>query len=48
MERLSSYSDCVKHATFHAEAGKIAVAINSKNYSVAEAMLNAGTPYTAA
>jgi Chemoreceptor zinc-binding domain len=47
--RLSSYSDCVsKHATFHAEAGKVAVAINSKNYSVAEAMLNAGTPYTAA
>jgi Chemoreceptor zinc-binding domain len=47
--RLNSYADCVnKHAAFHAEAGKVAIAINSKKYTEAETMLNAGTPYTAA
>ena len=47
--KLTSYSNCVaKHATFHIEAGKVATAINSKKYIGADAMLNAGMPYTAA
>ena len=46
---LTSHSTCVaKHASFHVEAGKVAQAINSKKYAEAEAMMNAGTPYTAA
>lgn len=46
---LQAYSLCVgKHAAFHREAGKVATAINSKKYSEAEAMLNAGTPYASA
>ncbi|MBI5306763.1 MAG: CZB domain-containing protein [Planctomycetes bacterium] len=49
LRQLTSYSECVtKHAAFHVEAGKIATAINSQKYTEAEAMFNAGTPYTAA
>lgn len=47
--RLSSYADCVtKHTAFHAEAGKVASAINSKKYNEAEAMLDSGTGYSIA
>jgi methyl-accepting chemotaxis protein len=46
--KLSSYNGCLtKHAAFHVEAGKVAVAINAKQYAEAEAMLNAGTIYAA-
>jgi Chemoreceptor zinc-binding domain len=45
---LTGFSDCVaKHATFHTEAGKVATAINAGKYNEAEAMLSAGTAYTA-
>jgi len=45
---MASYSDCVsKHAAFHLEAGKVAAAINSKKYTLAETMLDSGTPYAA-
>ena len=41
--------DCVaKHAAFHGEAGKVAQAINAGKMEQADAMLNAGTPYSAA
>lgn len=47
--QLASYTNCVaKHAAFHVEAGKVAEAINSKNFDAAEKMLDIGTPYTAA
>ena len=46
-ENLASYSICLdKHAAFHIEAGKIAAKINEKKFNDAEAMLNAGQPYT--
>lgn len=46
---FTSYATCVEnHAVFHIEAGKVAQTINAKKYSEAEAMLNAGTPYSAA
>jgi hypothetical protein len=46
---LPSHSACVaKHAAFHIEAGKVAQTINARKFTEAEAMLNAGTPYTAA
>lgn len=41
---LASYRDCVaKHAAFHAEASKVAQAINARKFSEADAMLNSGT-----
>lgn len=44
--KYGSHAECVaKHAAFHAEAGKIARAINAKKFAEAEAMLNSGTPY---
>ncbi|OIR02324.1 hypothetical protein GALL_156960 [mine drainage metagenome] len=44
---LSSHAGCVlSHAAFHAEAGKVAQAINAKNYIEAENMLKNGTPYS--
>jgi len=47
--RFASYSECItKHAAFHVEAGRIARAINSKQYAEAESMLCAGTPYATA
>ena len=46
---LASHGDCVaKHAQFHTEAGKVASAINAKNYAEATNMINTGTPYFAA
>ena len=46
---LPSHSDCLKkHAAFHVEAGKVAAAINDKNFTLAESMLNSGTPYASA
>lgn len=47
--RLVSHTDCVqKHAVFHTEAGKVAIAINAKKYVEAEAMINAGTTFAQA
>ena len=46
---LASYADCVsKHAAFHQEAGKVAQAINLKNYAQAKSMMDASTPYALA
>jgi methyl-accepting chemotaxis protein len=46
---LPSHGTCVlKHAAFHAQAGKVAEAINSKRYAEAEGMLGGGTQYSAA
>jgi methyl-accepting chemotaxis protein len=46
---FNSLKECLaKHAAFHAEAGKVALAINAKKYSEAETMLAAGTPFAAA
>lgn len=43
---LPSYLSCVeKHARFHAEAGKVAEAINAKRFEAAEALLGGGTAY---
>jgi methyl-accepting chemotaxis protein len=43
---LASHTECsAKHKLFHVEAGKVASAINSKQYTEAEAMLNTDTPY---
>ncbi len=43
---LASHASCVsRHASFHAEAGKIARAINAGRYAEAEAMMGSGTPY---
>lgn len=39
---LGSYMNCVsKHQIFHVEAGRIAAAINSKDYASAAVMMNA-------
>ena len=47
--KLGSYTECLNsHASFHKEAGKVANTINAKKYMEAEAMLGAGTPYSAA
>ncbi len=47
--KLGSYTDCLStHASFHKEAGKVANTINAKKFKEAEAMLGAGTPYSAA
>ncbi len=43
---LQSYPPCVeRHAQFHAEAARVAQAINQKRYAEAEAMLGGETPY---
>lgn len=43
---LASHAACLAaHRTFHAEAGKVAAAINGKQYQDAEKMLGSGTPY---
>ena len=43
---LPSFTECVaKHKLFHAEAGKVAIAINSKKYAEAGAMIAPGSPY---
>ena len=49
LSNLQSYIQCVdKHAAFHVEAGKVAQAVNAKNFVEAEAMLAASTPYSQA
>lgn len=46
MGKLASHAECVrKHALFHVEAGKVAKAINAKEFTEAEAMLKPDTPY---
>jgi methyl-accepting chemotaxis protein len=46
---LPSFADCVvKHAAFHKEVGKVAQAINAKNYTAAKTMMDANTPYALA
>lgn len=46
---LASYANCVgKHAEFHHQAGRIAKTINHGHFPEAEAMLGAGTFYSAA
>ena len=43
---LTSHANCVgRHASFHAEAGRVARAINARRYAEAEAMMGSGTPY---
>ena len=47
--RLASHGDCVhKHLEFHAQVTKVAQAVNSQQFTAADAMLNAGTPYAKA
>jgi len=47
--KLTSYAECIqKHANFHTEAGKVAKTINAKDYTKAQAMIDAGTPFAAA
>jgi methyl-accepting chemotaxis protein len=42
----SSYATCVnKHAAFHAAAGKVAAAVNAKQFDEATAMLGGGTAF---
>lgn len=46
---LKNYADVVgKHGEFHLQAGKIAAAINDRNYAEAEAMMGQGTKFTEA
>ncbi|MBX3609677.1 MAG: CZB domain-containing protein [Hydrogenophaga sp.] len=46
---LKSYATCVaRHAEFHAEAGKVAKAINAKRFGEAETMIGAGSAYAQA
>nr|WP_256484012.1 CZB domain-containing protein [Treponema sp. OMZ 788] len=46
---LSSYKECLaKHAAFHAEAGKVASAINDGSFTKAEAMLNTASSFNTA
>jgi hypothetical protein len=48
-ESLASYPETVsKHAAFHANASKVASAINAKKYTEAETMPGYGIPYEAA
>ncbi|MCM2340013.1 CZB domain-containing protein [Rhodoferax sp.] len=45
----ASHGDCVrKHLEFHAEVTKVARAVNTHQFTVADAMLNAGSPYAKA
>ncbi len=47
--RLPSFGECMeKHAAFHQEAGKVAQAINAKNFTQAKTMMEANTPYALA
>jgi len=47
--QLVSHADCLKkHAEFHAQAGKVALEINNKNYTLAETLLATGSTYAAA
>jgi hypothetical protein len=43
---LPPYAECLsRHAAFHEQAGKVAHAINSKNFTQAKTMMEANTPY---
>ena len=43
---LKSHADCVtQHAQFHQEAGKVAQAINAKQFNEAQAMIGPDTPF---
>lgn len=45
-DHLASYRECViKHAAFHAEAGKVASAINERKYLEASVMMNSSTSF---
>ncbi|MBC3873353.1 CZB domain-containing protein [Undibacterium flavidum] len=47
--RLSAHGDCIhKHVVFHREVAKIAKAVNTQQFELAETMLNAGSAYTQA
>jgi methyl-accepting chemotaxis protein len=47
--QVPAHAACLAaHAAFHAEAGRVALAINAGRYAEAEAMLGSGTPYAAA
>lgn len=47
--RLSSHADCVhRHVVFHSEVTKVAKAVNSRQFEMAQSMLNAGTTYAKA
>jgi methyl-accepting chemotaxis protein len=47
--RHAAHGDCVhKHLDFHAEVTKVAKAVNAQQFTAADAMLNAGTPYAKA
>ncbi len=47
--QTASHAECLaKHAAFHAEAGKVASAINAKRYDDAEAMLALGSGFATA
>jgi methyl-accepting chemotaxis protein len=37
-----------RHKTFHSEAGKVAAAINAKNFEIANKMIDSSTPFAAA
>lgn len=46
---LPGFQECIdRHAAFHAEAGKVASAINAGKLDEATKLLNGGTPYAAA
>jgi methyl-accepting chemotaxis protein len=46
---MKSHAECIeKHAAFHKEAGKVALAINAHKYADAESMLSTDTPFATA
>jgi methyl-accepting chemotaxis protein len=46
---LQSHATCLsRHAAFHAEAGKVAQAVNARHYDTAEALMDADSGYVAA
>lgn len=47
--KLASHGECMhKHVVFHSEVTKVAKAVNSKQFELAESMLDAGTTYAKA
>ena len=45
----AAHLDCIhKHLDFHSEVTKVGKAVNAQQFSAADAMLNAGTPYAKA
>lgn len=46
LAQFPAYANCVaKHKAFHQEAGKVAAAINARNYKVAEQMIDSGSAF---